>query len=458
MNLAEEKIMEEKMRKNQEVGQKVGRTSKETVQTRRDFKSFIKMTIFVFATIILLNLLFYYASSIWSQVFWGKFYMYIYYPISGIIIVVYVIEIIGQFFEGDFVKVLYNHMEVPVMVAAFAFTLFNPKIVFPGSYKTLGYWVIGAVLVWAAHSIIKTYSKIASVFSFAALLTITGYMVKTVIESYVGVNPNLPFSLGNIVFYCFVVTAALSLMSLVKYSGKGYLFYFGNKLSSYTVLFCIWVGTLFVQIYLQDVRPSVPASISPYLVLVEWTAVCCISFVVFKSARDHLTKVSQNLKFGEWTVLTQKITDKKEELDSLSDFIDNGKKERLLMLISYALLSNNVPYGIGEEVIWELVQYRNPEPPIIMLTRMAEEVRNENRRNRQKLLEKTLKAVEEVISKNYLLYNEGQYTGLLKPSDDSKVLKRCSRCGKDYPVRFEDCPFCYVRQASERLVDAKTTI
>ena len=450
--------MQEKMRENLEVRRRSGQTSKEAVQTKRNSKSVIKRTVFVFATLVVLNQLFFYVGSNWSQIFWGKFFMYLYYPLSGIIIVVYTIEMFSQFFEGDFVKVIYNHMEVPVIVVTFTLTLFNPQIVFPDSYKTAGYWIIGTVLVWATHSIIKIYSKIASNFTFAALLTVSGYMIKTIIESYMGLNPDLTFSPGNIVFYCFLATAALSLLSLFKYSSKDYLYYIGNKLSSNTVLFGIGVATLFVQVYLLDIRPSFPASISPYLIVAEWTAVCCISFAVFKSARDHLSNVSQNLKFGEWTVLTQKITNKKEELDAMSDFIDDGKKERLLMLISNILLSNNIPYKIGEEAIGELVQYRDPEPPKIASTRMASKIREENRINRQRMLEKTLKTVEDVINKNYLSNNDKQFIDPDELSDISNVLKRCSQCGKEFPVRFGGCPFCYVRQASEKIVDGKTTL
>jgi hypothetical protein len=349
-------------------------------------------------------------------------------------------------------------MEVPVVVVTFTLTLFNPQIVFPDSYKTAGYWIIGTVLVWATHSIIKIYSKIASNFTFAALLTVSGYMIKTIIESYMGLNPDLPFSPGNIIFYCFLATAALSLLSLFKYSSKDYLYYIGNKLSSNTVLFGIGVATLFVQVYLLDIRPSFTASISPYLIVAEWTAVCCISFVVFKSARDHLSNVSQNLKFGEWTVLTQKITNKKEELDAMSDFIDYGKKERLIMLISNILLSNNIPYKIGEEAIGELVQYRDPEPPKIASTRMAGKIRGENRINRQRMLEKTLKTVEDVINNNYISNNDKQFIDPDELSDSSNVLKRCSQCGKEFPVRFGDCPFCYVGQDSDKIVDAETTL
>ncbi|MGD0329588.1 MAG: hypothetical protein ABSB40_03975 [Nitrososphaeria archaeon] len=443
--------MQEKIRENLEFGQGSGQASKEAVGTKRNSKSVIKTTILVFATLVVLSLLFFYVGSNLSQIFWGKFFMYLYYPISGIIIVVYTIEMFGQFFEGDFVKAISNHIEVPVMVVTFTLTLFNPQIVFPDSYKTAGYLIIGTVLVWATHSIIKTYSKIASTFTFAALLTITGYMIKTIIESYMGLNLDLPFSPGNIVFYCFLATAALSLLSFFKYSSKDYLYYIGNKLSSYTVLFGIGVVAFFVQVYLLYIRPSFPASISPYLLVAEWTAVCCISFAVFKSVRDHLLSVSQTLKFGEWSVLTQKITNKKEELNIMSDFIDDGKKERLLMLISHILLSNDIPYKIGEEAIGELVQYRDPEPPKIVSKRMAGEMREENRRNRQRILEKTLKTVEDVINKNYLSNNDRQFIEPGELPDSSNVLKRCSQCGKEYPVRFGECPFCYVRKASPRV-------
>lgn len=451
MNLVEEKIMQEKMKENLEVRRRSGQASKEALQTKRNSKSVIKTTIFVFATLVILSQLFFYVGSNWSQIFWGKFFMYLYYPISGIIIVVYTIEMFSQFFEGDFVKAISNHMEVPVMIVTFTLTLFNPQIVFPDSYKTAGYWIIGTALVWVTHTIIKAYSKIESTFTFAALLTITGYTTKTIIESYMGLNPDLPFSPGNIVFYCFLATAALSLLSFFKYSSKDYLYYIGNKLNSHTVLFGIGVVAFFVQVYLLDIRPSFPASISPYLLVAEWTAVCLISFAVFKSVRDHLLNVSQTLKFGEWTVLTQKITNKKEELDVMSDFIDDGKKERLLMLISHILLSNNIPYKIGEEAIGELVQYRDPEPPKIVSTRMAGEMREENRRNRQRILEKTLKTVEDAINKNYLLNNNRQFIEPGELPDSSNVLKRCSQCGKEFPVRFGDCPFCYVRQASQRV-------
>lgn len=421
-------------------------------------KKFIKKTIFVFTALVVLYQLFIYVGSNWGHIFLGQFFMYLYYPISGIIIVAYAIEIIGQFFEGDFVKALNDHMEVPVMVATFALTIFNPQITFPDSYKTVGYWVMGTVLVWAAHHIARTYSKIGDVFTFATLLTILGYLMKTIIESFMGAKPDLTFSPSNIVFYCFLIPASLSLLSLLRYSSKDYLCYIGNKLRNLTVLFGIGVATLFIQVYLLDIRPSVPESISPYLAVIEWVAVCGISFTIFKSARDHVSNESQNLKLGEWTVLTQKITNKKEELEALSDFVEDGKKERLLMLISHILLSNNITYESGKEVIRELVQYRDPEPPKLMSTWAAEAVRKENKRNRQKILEKTLKTVEEILDKNYLLSNVGEYTESEELSDRSRVSKRCSGCGKDYPARFSDCPFCYTRQTSEKLVEKKATV
>jgi len=73
----------------------------------------------------------------------------------------------------------------------------------------------------------------------------------------------------------------------------------------------------------------------------------------------------------------------------------------------------------------------------------------------RELLEKTLKTVEEILDKNYLLSNVGEYTESGELSDRPRVSKRCSECGKDYPIRFGDCPFCYTQQTSEKLVEKK---
>lgn len=366
---------------------------------RKIAQSFITATIVVFIFIVILyQLLDYIKSTL------GLNFVFLYYPISGAIIITYVISMLNQFFKGIFVRAIFDNTETLVTLGVFAFTLFNPLIPFPSNFKTVGYLIIGIASFLVIHGLAKSYSKTIGIFAFSIIIAISGYLLEKIFdELLMSLKLNLPLKMTNIVFFSFLIPAVLEVLSLFRYASNGYLRYFGNKFGSNVVLFAAGVTVMFTQVYFQATRTLLSDELSPYLLIFEWMTVCGISYAIYKSVQGSVATMSQDLRLGEWAVLTQKITIMKGELNAFSEFLESGKKEGILMFFSKILLSNNISNDLSERAIKKIVEYKDVDPPKIVFVWRAKALEKENKINREKVLKETLDVMEDILSRNYLV-------------------------------------------------------
>jgi hypothetical protein len=171
----------------------------------------------------------------------------------------------------------------------------------------------------------------------------------------------------NIPLYGMIVTAALSLLALLKdnsnpiASGVGHFFYRTSNLALVG-----GVGT-FVILYFVSIRPALIKAMPDQVILIEWGIVVLIAFLVARRFLAYFKQRSSRNEMAEWTQLVQYISRNKGEVERTSNivraFVENGRKEPLLAYLSILLGREGFDEIAVASVIEPLVRYREEEPP-----------------------------------------------------------------------------------------------
>jgi len=315
---------------------------------------------------------------------------FLYYPIAFATLALYGLSVLVVL-KSQVAKILTLEIRALLITAVFIAYLTVTDV----SFSPVGYLLSAAVTVFVAYRIAIFHSRTFGALILCAFFVVLGLLAENLINEFYG----LP-QLGTVVFYCFLVPSALSLLSLLGTANNHYISYMGRLLSNAKLLVIIGALTIFTAVYLLYASSLVTAQLLTYLIIVEWVTICLISYSVYKHAVQYISSRSQDLVLGDWTMLVQKVGVRKDKLDRVSGmvsaFVDSGNKRPLLDFISGAMSYGDVDSGKRLCVLKCLTDYRDLGEHSLFSRWRAGEIANKNRRNRIKAVRGVFKAINEI--------------------------------------------------------------
>jgi hypothetical protein len=413
-------------------------------QKRKTMRAILLRTVALVVILITLNYFLTYLRQVLSV---DLFFLYL--PVAVASIVAYCFSISGFFLKGSLVTLVLDSAKIIVTVAVFLLLLYSTPLALPDLVKSLSYWIIAIASIDVAYGVVKKHSKPLGSLFLVVFMVIIGDAAETLTQGYfTAMNQESLAPPVGLVFLSFLIPAILSLFTFLRYSKNNYLDFLGKQLSSLGFLAIVGLLIFMIGLFELKLRPIVVPPISTYVMLVEWGTICLISLVVFVRARHYVSVVSKEFSLGRWTVLTQRTTLQKGELDEasdvVSDFINKSEKGRLITFIAQTMFFNNFNYKTTGEAFKEVVEYRDAEPPKFFLSWRMKQNEKMNRLNRLSVLEITLDRIDALIknSSGSLLMQDYSKPML---DEEGKVAK-CQNCNCQYPSGFPECPYCYTQK------------
>jgi hypothetical protein len=200
-------------------------------------------------------------------------------------------------------------------------------------------------------------------------------------------------ALGPVILASALAAALLSLVPLVP-GGNSRVMIGVRKMTTDTSNVVALCTIIFLVVsYVTVVRPLVGSEFPRALSVVEWSMVVVAVAIVAWGAYRYIKSISGGLALDGWKVLGNEVKRDKGELgpasEAVSEFIEGGRKESLILLVASVLEKNSVDAEISKSIISRIVEYQEV-PPRLSTIRAS-------RRREARLVEERRAVVREVL-------------------------------------------------------------
>jgi len=276
------------------------------------------------------------------------------------------------------------------------------------SSKDMGYLTAIAWVVLLAISIV-IYK--ASKFFYTGIYS--GCLIKAF--SYILMGFSIRGILGdillryfsNLVMISFVILALLQMATLIElfYNEKYRRLAMWLKSNHFKKYIGIFASVFIIGLLRRDILSSG---------LAGWILIFMVLLVIFVlfavrmwgsvkySPEEKLAKHVQDMNF-----------DKSKDLENITryieDYVNLGKKSRLVSYLTYLGYKSGIPFGAVSNIIAPLVEYCDPEIPGMLTVEQYKAIEERNRQNRLRVIEKITSNLK-LFGKGVYVYN-GYYTG-----------------------------------------------
>jgi hypothetical protein len=170
--------------------------------------------------------------------------------------------------------------------------------------------------------------------------------------------------LGAALLLAFAFVGVISLGGLMFAHSNPSLRRIGTLLSSSLNILLLAVLTALLTIYLMVFRPLLETNYEPLMVLIEWLAVALVAAIIGIRFYLYFRRRSAPPVMGDWTVLVQKVSFEEGDLArataAVRAFIDKGRKEGMVVLLTSTLVANHVPEERVEKIMQRIINYQQP--------------------------------------------------------------------------------------------------
>ncbi len=310
-------------------------------------------------------------------------------------------SIIGAIFEGSAKELLVGSL----YAASFALLLSLPLIYAPGSevYSSLGLYILLSFLTLILHNVASTLLKLRGLLSLRSLsasaaIYIEGLAISRIIDIALR---NLPFplppDLSRLLYMAMTASALLSLPSAFKGSRSNALASIGEASSKYHIIIpSTIVAALYFGYYRENLSTLLP-SLSPLSPYLEWMFITALAALVYRGARKSI-EVSALDRVGDWARHIQEVStyrgERLSELTSaMEEFITQGRKERLILLLSLILHDEGLSEGEVERILSPLLEHRDKPKPILSIKGRVESLERRDIERRSRVLERVVERI-----------------------------------------------------------------
>jgi hypothetical protein len=175
--------------------------------------------------------------------------------------------------------------------------------------------------------------------------------------------------LGTALLLSFILSGLLSLLGLYYDHQNKSLRMLGETFRpTLNILLLSGILPLFF-LYLYIFRPMLQASNAANVILIEWLAIGLITAMVAIRFYLYFRRNSEMTTMGNWTVLMQKVSfeegDLRKATVALKGFIDAGKKDGIVVLLTSTLLINQISQERIGQILWFIINYQAPEVSLL---------------------------------------------------------------------------------------------
>ena len=212
-------------------------------------------------------------------------------------------------------------------------------------------------------------------------------------------------------------------LAIFKTSENAYLGALGGVASNYifavalSVIGALYYG--FITETFAEIAPGIE-SLAPY---VQWTGICIFAALVFTIMRRGMQgSIIVRNRMGSWQKHLQQVTTYKGDrflgfTHIVDEFINHGKKERLLVRLILFLHENHVKDDDISKTLEELISYEDEEKPTLAREGQSESIEKKNRDNRLEVIQRTL---EVMVPSNNPTFGLNQETVVEAPTEISQ--------------------------------------
>ncbi len=316
----------------------------------------------------------------------------------------YVASLFGAVFEGTV-----NELIVGSLYAAGFAIFFALFLIYSPASKTVsqaGFLFLAAFVTLFTFNILAIVSD---VWEFPALKVIAasvtiyavGHIVIQITTLFIG-SSGVPLSgelggvLNHLIHMGFLVAAAISLLAVFKASGNVYLSFVGEIASNYVLIVpaCLF-GSLYFNYFqgkLGAISPTL-ANLSPFI---EWIGICVVAALIYRRTHKGIqASAMAEAQLGDWMKHVQEVSTYKggrfvRLTEMINDFVEEGRRERLLVSLSTFLHENKVGDEKISLLLSDLINYEDAKKPVFSIRGRSSVMDVKNKTQRSKVLKKTL--------------------------------------------------------------------
>jgi hypothetical protein len=327
-------------------------------------------------------------------------------PILGGVTLFYTGTLLSIFFEGRLNQVLVFGFYSGGFVGIIGLFMILQPISQPSNFA--GYLVFGGFSAFFLYNLLSAISDIRGqpyikVVSGAALTFILGQIAVQIINLYM-TQPGVPIPdnvllIRDMVNWGFIAASVITLVGIFRDSRNPYLAQVGGIASNtFFIIATSLIGTLYFNFLsgrLAEVSPIIQ-QLSPY---VEWTGIVILGALIFTIMRRGMSEsIIAPTEIAQWAKHIQDHSSTKgislqDFTEIITKFVENGKKEMLLVKLFIFLDENKASEQNMTIVLRELVNSEDQKAPSLAKSGTAEKIEEKNKERRIKLLERTLEKI-----------------------------------------------------------------
>ncbi len=327
-------------------------------------------------------------------------------PLLTSITIFYIASIVAITFEGVLSEVLTGTLYAAGFAAFFALFL----ILQPGpAFSQAGYLLSAAFGVLLVYNVVSTIARLRGANALkAATVSATIFMVGQIIlrlitlfisTSGASMPPGMAEGITSFVSLGITIAGVFTLFAVFKSSKNTYLEALGGIAGNY--LFSVslsLIGALYYGFFLGGLRSFAPGieNLSPYI---EWTGICVFAAIIFTVMRRGMQgSIMIKNRLGEWNKHKQEITTYKGDrfvgfTEVIDDFVERGKRERLLVRLALFLHENQADDDDISSLLAPLINYIDASAPDMAPSGRAEAIEEENKLTRLSLLQNIIRRI-----------------------------------------------------------------
>lgn len=328
-------------------------------------------------------------------------------PLLVSLSIFYVASLFGAAFEGAFNELLVGSLYAAAFAVFFALFL----ICSPGSemLNSAGYLFLAAFGVLLVYNFLSTLSKRWNVHALKAVaasaaIYVEGRVTLMLLSLFLGSSGmSLPGELGGVLNDLldlgFMVAAGISLLGVLKTSRNPYLSAVGGVASNYLLVVpASLIGSLYFNYFrgrLTAISPGI-ANLSPYI---EWTAICIVAALIYTKTRKSMqASMMAEAQLGDWIKHVQEVSTYKGDrfvgfTETIEDFIERGRRERLLVRLVTMLRDNQIGDDEIAQLLSDLINYEDAKGPFFALRGRSSALEKENEARRRSVLQRTISRI-----------------------------------------------------------------
>lgn len=160
---------------------------------------------------------------------------------------------------------------------------------------------------------------------------------------------------------------------------------------------------IFVAFYLTDLRPVLLTIFLTYLEVTEWTILGTIILYVYLRLRREIIPESKDLLTADWKKHVQEVSivedkDFEELTRVINAFVENSKKESLIVYLAYMLAQKSISREEAEKALSTIINYSPVQRKSIIFSWDLNYISVQERLERLKCLKETLSTIDVIMS------------------------------------------------------------